>query len=95
MPVANGLLWITTGPSWVKNRLWQAGRNQIFRVTPACRNVSARYGNPPAFGRMDAARFKAASKFSIALPINISFHNQGVIGIDEIPPIFVRIERDG
>src|SRR5580700_8026074 len=45
----------------------------MLRVTPAWRNVSARYGKPPTFGRIAIALWNAASRFSIALLIRSPF----------------------
>lgn len=66
LPDTSGVPCMTTEPSLVRNTLWHAGSDQIFRLTPARRRVSARYGNPPTLGRIAAARLKALSKFSIA-----------------------------
>ena len=51
---------VITAPSWVKYKLWHAGKIQKFRVTPARRKVSARYGKPPTFGRLATAFCRAA-----------------------------------
>src|ERR1700680_1111620 len=45
----------------------------MLRVTPAWRNVSARYGKPPTSGRIAIALWNAASRFSIALLIRSPF----------------------
>jgi hypothetical protein len=85
VPDAKGAPTVTTGPYSVKNKLWHAGRNHRLRVTPAKRNVSARYGKPPTLGRIAIARWKAASKFSIALLMLLpllanGFHHSPIIG---------------
>jgi hypothetical protein len=63
--------FIMTGPCAVRNKLWHAGSDQMLRVTPACRRLSARYGNPPTFGRMAAALCIAAFRLSIAVLMKV------------------------
>src|ERR1043166_5889238 len=65
-PVTNGLPCKTTGPFWVRKRLWPDGSDQMLRFTPALRSTSARYGNPFMRGRIASAVFIATVRLSMA-----------------------------